>query len=184
MALQDDLDALKRNWQRSPNWIFDYLGSLEPAVCKMACFVLGRTLQYGKLSDDISVSQFMRGIRRRSDGTVITPGTGLSRRTIVATIPKLLDTGLFLIAQRKSASGQSQATRFTVILQLPAYLTGAAPTEALPQAAPPVAPPQRGKRVAAVEGAAPEERVAIGTQSWEKTLAAAKARGYNTDLPW
>jgi len=71
--------TLVPNSTQIPDVILDrWMAVLSGAEFKVLLYIARRTYGFGKDSDDISLNQLARGIRRR-DGTSLDGGTGLSR---------------------------------------------------------------------------------------------------------
>lgn len=71
------------------------MAELSGAEFKVLLYVARRTYGFGKDSDNISLNQMARGIRRK-DGTTLDLGTGLSRSGVKAACNSLIEKGILL----------------------------------------------------------------------------------------
>ena len=73
-----------------PNRFLDLLlDSMSLGEVKVYLYILRRTVGFQKLRDDISISQFCHGTKK-SDGTVLDNGTGMTRSSVIQAL-KLLE---------------------------------------------------------------------------------------------
>src|SRR5262245_5733859 len=81
------------------------MAALSGAEFKVLLYIARRTYGFGKESDNISLNQLARGIRRR-DGTSLDRGTGLSRSGVKAACNALIAKGLVLRAANTGPDGR------------------------------------------------------------------------------
>lgn len=89
----------------TPDEVFDVLlYVLSPAEIKVLLYVVRRTFGFNKFHDQISLSQFVRGIVRR-DGSTLDSGTGLTRRTIQSALDSLVQKRVLLRRRYRGENG-------------------------------------------------------------------------------
>ncbi|MGI8915695.1 MAG: DnaA N-terminal domain-containing protein [Chloroflexota bacterium] len=86
---------------------------LSGAEFKVLAYVVRRTFGFKKESDAISLDQICNGITRR-DGSVLDEGTGLARKTAVASIQGLESKGVILCQRRSSPEKGNLPTTFAL----------------------------------------------------------------------
>lgn len=98
--------ALIPNSTQVPDVILDrWMARLSGAEFKVLMYVARRTYGFGKDSDDISLNQIARGIRRR-DGRTLDEGTGLSRSGVKAACAALIRRGVLVRLVNRSGEGR------------------------------------------------------------------------------
>jgi hypothetical protein len=107
------------NTTQVPDQYFDeLLAELTGAELKVLLYITRRTFGFKKDSDNISLGQICKGIRKK-DGTVLDRGTGLSRSTAIAAIRKLLQRGVINSIHRTSTKKGNEATAYSLVLRTP-----------------------------------------------------------------
>jgi DNA-binding PadR family transcriptional regulator len=81
----------KQTWQ-FPNVINGWVHILTGAEFKCLWYILRHTYGWQKTEDAISISQFMRGIKKKN-GEWLDKGTGLSNRKVIDALKKLEEYG-------------------------------------------------------------------------------------------
>ncbi len=88
-----------------PNEVIDFLmPRISDAENRVLIYICRRTLGFGKLFDDISLSQFTDGIRRK-DGTALDSGTGLGKPAVLRGIAGLEEKKIIWIKKNPGAKG-------------------------------------------------------------------------------
>jgi hypothetical protein len=96
------------NSTQVPDVILDqWMSELSGAEFKVVMYVARRTYGFGRDSDDISINQICRGIRRR-DGTRLDQGTGLSRSGVKAACNSLIGKGVLLRSGNVAQDGRER----------------------------------------------------------------------------
>src|SRR5262245_32536913 len=81
------------------------MAALSGAEFKVLLYIARRTYGFGKDSDNISLNQLARGIRRR-DGTSLDRGTGLSRSGVKSACSTLIAKGLVVRSANVGPDGK------------------------------------------------------------------------------
>src|SRR5262245_59224409 len=98
--------ALIPNSTQIPDVILDrWMAVLSGAELKVLLYIARRTYGFGKDSDNISLNQLARGIRRR-DGTVLDLGTGLSVSGVKVACSTLIAKGLVIRSANMGQDGK------------------------------------------------------------------------------
>jgi len=85
-----------------PDELFDYwLPRLQDAELRVLCYILRRTLGFGKVADVIGRDQFLTGIVRK-DGRPLDRGCGIKERALYPAINSLKDRGLIYTRRRRN----------------------------------------------------------------------------------
>ena len=102
------------HWTQVPDLVFDgMLPDLSGAELKVLLYLIRRTYGFKKDGDSITFSQLCHGIRR-SDGTVIDRGTGLSKSTVSLAIKTLEEKHLIEVSRDLTAVGDAEVNYYTV----------------------------------------------------------------------
>ncbi len=82
------------NSTQVPDEFFDFImQDLKEGELKVILFIIRRTYGFKKSSDSISLSQMTSGIRTR-DGRVLCRGAGVSKKTLLEALSRLIQKGL------------------------------------------------------------------------------------------
>jgi hypothetical protein len=93
-----------------PDILFDVLlPDLSGAELKVLMYVIRHTNGWGKDRDNISLSQFLNGMKRK-DGTIQDRGTGLSKKTLLLTIKSLVEKNMIISLRNRTAERGDQPT--------------------------------------------------------------------------
>lgn len=95
-----------------PNVLLDQvMAHLTGAEFKVLAYVVRRTLGLHRRSDTISLDHICDGVRR-TDGTVLDAGTGLSKKTAIVALKGLQDKGIIVAGKSKGNLPTELAVRF------------------------------------------------------------------------
>lgn len=98
--------SLIPNSTQIPDIILDHwMAQLGGAEFKVLLYVARRTFGFGRDSDNISINQIARGIRRR-DGTQLDHGTGLSRSGVKVACNALIGKGILIRSGNVAEDGR------------------------------------------------------------------------------
>jgi predicted RNA-binding protein with EMAP domain len=89
---------------------------LGDAELRVYLFLVGQTMGWGDDTDDISLSQISRGIRRKS-GEVWCTGTGLSARAIITAVRNLTARGLITVTNNLDVKKGKVANTYALCLK-------------------------------------------------------------------
>src|SRR5438045_3359281 len=100
------------NYTPVPDQFFDeQLPDLSGAELKVLLYIMRRTFGWKKDSDNISLSQMLRGITTR-DGRVLDRGVGLSKKTLLSAINSLEAQGIIFTERRQSPERGHEPTTY------------------------------------------------------------------------
>src|SRR5919199_5862205 len=92
----------KPNYTPVPDELFDeQLPDLSGAELKVLLYIIRRTFGFKKESDNISLSQLLKGITTK-EGTLLDRGTGLSKKTLLETLNALEEKNIIITERRRS----------------------------------------------------------------------------------
>ena len=95
-----------------PDEIFDsMMYHLSGAELKVLLYICRRTFGFKKTSDNISISQMLHGIIKKS-GEQLDLGVGMSKPTLLRALKSLSDNGVIIAEQRRSAEKGNEATNY------------------------------------------------------------------------
>jgi len=98
------------NYTIVPDEVFDELLTvLSGGELKVLLYIIRRTFGFKKDSDNISLSQMLRGISRK-DGTQLDGGVGLSKPTLLQALRTLQDKNIIETERRRSAEKGDEPT--------------------------------------------------------------------------
>jgi len=98
------------NYTIVPDEVFDeLLTELSGGELKVLLYIIRRTFGFKKDSDNISLSQMLRGISRK-DGTPLDRGVGLSKPTLLQALRTLQDKNIIETERRRSAEKGDEPT--------------------------------------------------------------------------
>jgi phage replication O-like protein O len=102
------------HYTQIPDVLFDeQLPDLSGAELKVLLYIMRRTYGFKKDSDNISLSQIMKGIMTR-DGRVLDRGTGLSKDSVTKAVKSLEQLGFIHRQRRSSATHGDESTCYTL----------------------------------------------------------------------
>jgi hypothetical protein len=105
------------NTTQIPDEFFDqvmpFLGHGE---LKVVLYIMRRTFGFKKEADNISLSQMVKGIRKK-DGEQLDHGTGLSKDVIVNAVRLLVEKNIIIAEKRKGRNGGNLATTYSLNLK-------------------------------------------------------------------
>ena len=115
-------------------YLDELLPELTGAELKVLLYITRRTFGFKKSSDEISLSQLLTGITTR-DGKVLDRGTGLSKKTLLQAIRRLVTRGVIVTERRQSVARGYEPTRYRLHICTPVPVTEASPplAEKVPQ---------------------------------------------------
>lgn len=100
------------NYTQVPDELFDELLTvLSGAELKVTLYIIRRTFGFKKHSDNIALSQMLRGITTR-DGRQLDRGVGLSKSTLLQALRDLTAKGVIIPTRRESAERGNEATNY------------------------------------------------------------------------
>jgi hypothetical protein len=104
------------NYTQVPDELFDELLTvLSGAELKVTLYIIRRTFGFKKQSDNIALSQMLRGITTR-DGRQLDRGVGLHKSTLLQVLRDLTDKGVIIATRRESAERGHEATNYMLNL--------------------------------------------------------------------
>jgi hypothetical protein len=104
------------NYTQVPDELFDELLTvLSGAELKVTLYIIRRTFGFKKQSDNIALSQMLRGITTR-DGRKLDHGVGLHKSTLLQVLRDLTDKGVIIATRRESAERGHEATNYMLNL--------------------------------------------------------------------
>lgn len=104
------------NYTQVPDELFDELLTvLSGAELKVTLYIIRRTFGFKKQSDNIALSQMLRGITTR-DGRQLDRGVGLSKSTLLQALRDLTEKGVIVATRRESAERGHEATNYMLNL--------------------------------------------------------------------
>ncbi len=101
------------------------MANLTGAEFKVLAYIVRRTFGFKKVSDTISLEQICSGIRR-SDGSPLDEGTGLSKKTAITALKGLEEKGVIVARRRMSREKGNLPTAFAVRVLEPERSAGPA----------------------------------------------------------
>ena len=100
------------NYTQVPDELFDeLLAVLSGAELKVVLYVIRRTFGFKRESDNISLSQMLRGIRTK-DGRRLDRGVGLSKPTLLKAIRGCVEKNIIIPTRRSSSERGDEATNY------------------------------------------------------------------------
>jgi hypothetical protein len=103
------------NWTQVPDEVLDFmLPSLSGAEVKTFLYILRRTFGFKRDADRITLAQLCDG-RKRTDGTHLDYGTGLSRRAVIEAVKGLEAKSLVQVARGTTEEGTTDANVYRVV---------------------------------------------------------------------
>ena len=104
------------NYTQVPDELFDeLLSELSGAELKVTLYIIRRTFGFKKQSDNISISQMLRGITTR-DGRQLDRGVGLSKSTLLQAVRGCADKGIIIPTRRESMERGHEPTNYRLNL--------------------------------------------------------------------
>ena len=98
------------------NMVLDaHLAYLNGAEIKTLCYILRHTIGFEKVSDSISLDQFLHGIQRR-DGTRFNTGVGLSKKPLLAALRSLEERQILKVERRREPGKGHVASSYSIQL--------------------------------------------------------------------
>ncbi|MDP9349923.1 MAG: replication protein [Chloroflexota bacterium] len=99
----------------------EFLDEILPAMkseaeLKIILYAMRRTYGFKRDSDNISISQFLHGIKTR-DGAQLDRGTGLSKRHLLKALDSLEKQGMLVRTRRYSQKNGDEATNYSLVLR-------------------------------------------------------------------
>ncbi len=99
----------------------EFLDEILPAIkseaeLKIILYAMRRTYGFKRDSDNISISQFLHGIKTR-DGAQLDRGTGLSKRHLLRALDSLEKQGMLVRTRRYSQKNGDEATNYSLVLR-------------------------------------------------------------------
>lgn len=105
---------IKPTYTQTPNQIFDQLlNTLNGSQLKVLLYIVRRTFGFKKDNDNISLSQIVRGIKKR-DGTIQDYGTGLSLTSVVKAIEQLIEQNVIIKTKIKDKCGDYKPSNYSL----------------------------------------------------------------------
>lgn len=102
------------NYTMVPDDLFDVLApELSGAELRVLLYIIRRTFGFKKVSDSISFSQLVDGIKTRS-GQQLDRGTGLSRASVAVAVKGLADKGIVLATKNQSQERGNEPTTYSL----------------------------------------------------------------------
>lgn len=92
-----------------------HLADLNGAELKTVCYVLRHTIGFEKVSDSISLDQFLHGIQRR-DGTRFNAGVGLSKKPLLSALRSLEERQILKVERRREPGKGHVASLYSIHL--------------------------------------------------------------------
>lgn len=97
---------------RFPNHLLDVaMAEVSPTEWRVLCYIVRRTIGFGRSGDCISNSQFVSGIVRDS-GARLDRGAGVGRTALKTAIRALSSRGLIVVARRRNVQGGSLPSHY------------------------------------------------------------------------
>ena len=113
-----------------PDELFDQLlPDLSGSETKILLYIIRRTFGFKKDSDDISLSQLVKGIHTKG-GTQLDRGTGLSKAAVASGLKSLEAKGILISHRNRSKEKGDQATTYSLHFKgdpVSKYWTGGSP---------------------------------------------------------
>lgn len=102
------------NYTSVPDQLFDELmPRLSGAELKVLLYIIRRTFGFKRSSDDISLSQMVRGIKKKN-GEILDQGTGLSKASVARALKSLEQKKIILRQRRSSGKKGDEATSYAL----------------------------------------------------------------------
>lgn len=92
-----------------------HLADLNGAELKTVCYVLRHTIGFEKVSDSISLDQFLHGIQRR-DGSRFNAGVGLSKKPLLSALRSLEQRNILKVERRRERGKGHVASLYSIHL--------------------------------------------------------------------
>lgn len=109
---------LKPNFTQIPNVLLDWwIANLPRSEFLCLLYICRRTYGFQREADNISIDQFVHGIKR-DDGVVLDAGAGLGRATVIEALKSLTEKGLIVKISRHKANGADAPSSFALTMKL------------------------------------------------------------------
>lgn len=98
-------------------YLDELLSELTGAELKVLLYITRRTFGFKKPSDNISLSQLLKGITTK-DGRVLDKGTGLTKPTLLKAIRSLQEKNIIHTERRRSLNKGDEATGYSLVFDV------------------------------------------------------------------